>query len=194
MDYLVDDAARLIREWGRGPVVWVGLSMGGMVGQGLAIRHPELLKGLVLANTTSQYPEAGQDAWAQRIAAVQSGGMAAVADMVVERYLHADHRAAHPQAAQAMREQLLRCDAAGYIANCQAVAAVNWTDRLPEIRLPTLVIAGGREVGAPRAMAEAIAQRIPGAKIEVFDNASHLSVAEVPEQFAATVGEFLARV
>ena len=194
MDDLVDDAARLIREWGRGPVVWVGLSMGGMVGQGLAIRHPELLKGLVLANTTSQYPEAGQAAWAQRIAAVQSGGMAAVADMVVERYLHADHRAAHPQAAQAMREQLLRCDAAGYIANCQAVAAVNWTDRLPEIRLPTLVIAGRRDVGATPAMAEAIAQRIPGAKIEVFDNASHLSVAEVPEQFAATVGEFLARV
>ena len=53
LEQLVDDAARVVREWGRGPVVFVGLSMGGMVGQGLAIRHPELVRGLVLANTTS---------------------------------------------------------------------------------------------------------------------------------------------
>ena len=86
----------LIREWGRGPVAWIGLSMGGMVGQGLAIRHPELLRGAVLANTTARYPEAAAATWAARIAAVEQGGMAAVADAVVERYLHADYRAAHP--------------------------------------------------------------------------------------------------
>src|SRR5664279_1226581 len=66
MDDLVDDAARLIREWGRGPVTWIGLSMGGMVGQGLAIRHPELLGRVVLANTTSRYPEAARPTWAAR--------------------------------------------------------------------------------------------------------------------------------
>src|SRR5207244_1894521 len=70
MDQMVDDAARLIREWDRGPVVWIGLSMGGMVGQGVAIRHPELLSGLVLANTTARYPDAAQTTWAERIAAV----------------------------------------------------------------------------------------------------------------------------
>jgi pimeloyl-ACP methyl ester carboxylesterase len=56
MDDLVDDAARLIREWGRGPVVWIGLSMGGMVAQGLALRYPELVKAVVLANTSAKYP------------------------------------------------------------------------------------------------------------------------------------------
>jgi 3-oxoadipate enol-lactonase len=166
--------------------------MGGMVGQGLAIRHPALLKGLVLANTTSQYPSTAAPVWAQRIGAVQSGGMAAVADMVVERYLHADFRAAHPQTAQALREQLLRCDPKGYIANCHAVAAVDWLDRLPQVKLPTLVIAGALDVGATPAMAQSIAQAIPGAKLEVFDDASHLSVAEVPERFAETVRSFLA--
>src|SRR6185295_16583505 len=71
LEQLVDDAARLIREWGRGPVVYIGLSMGGMVGQGLAIRHPELVKALVLANTTARYPQAAGAMWLQRIGAVE---------------------------------------------------------------------------------------------------------------------------
>jgi 3-oxoadipate enol-lactonase len=194
MDQFVDDAARLIREWGRGPVVFIGLSMGGMVGQGLAIRHPELIKGLVIANSTSQYPSAAEAAWTQRVAAVEAGGMDAVAEMVVDRYLHADFRSAHPAATQALRDTLLRCDAAGYAAACRAVAAVNWLDRLSVIRVPTLVIAGARDMGATPAMAKDIADRIPGAMLRVFDQASHLSVAEVPADFAQAVADLLARV
>ena len=192
MDELVNDAARLIREWGRGPVVWVGLSMGGMVGQGLAIRHPELLRGLVLANTAAQYPAAAQAAWTQRIAAVESGGLAAIADMVMERYFHAGFRAANPGVIADARRSLLRTQAAGYVAACHAVAAVDWLDRLPQVACPTLVIAGKLDVGAPVAFSEAIAQRIPGAKLLVFDEASHLSVAEQPVQFKQALSEFLA--
>ncbi len=192
MDDLVDDAARVIREWGRGPVVWVGLSMGGMVGQGLAIRHADLLRGLVLANTASQYPDAGKAAWAQRIAAVKAGGLAAIADMVMERYFHAGFRAAHPQAIATARQTLLRTQAAGYLAACHAVAGVNWLDRLPQIGCPTLILAGSLDVGAPVAMSEAMAQRIPGSRLVVFDEASHLSVAEQPALFTQAVRDFLA--
>ena len=192
MDELVNDAARLIREWGRGPVVWVGLSMGGMVGQGLAIRHPELLRGLVLANTAAQYPAAAQSAWTQRIAAVESGGLAAIADMVMERYFHASFRAANSGVIAEARLTLLRTQAAGYLAACHAVAAVDWLERLPQVACPTLVIAGKLDVGAPVAFSEAIAQRIPGAKLVVFDEASHLSVAEQPVQFKQALSEFLA--
>ncbi len=192
MDDLVDDAARLIREWGRGPVAWIGLSMGAMVGQGLAIRHPELVARLVLANTTSIYPEAAKVGWAQRIATVDSQGMAAVAEMVVERYLHADFRAAEPAATQAIRSRILRNDPAGYAASCAAVAGVAWQDRLGEIGCPTLVISGARDAGAPPAMGEAIASRIPGARMEIIANASHLSVLETPAEFDALVKDFLA--
>lgn len=187
LDELVDDAARIVREWGRGPVVFIGLSMGGMVGQGLAIRHPELLRGLVLANTTARYPAVAKAAWSERIEAVAAGGMAAVADMVVERYLSSDFRAARPGFTQALRAQILRCDPVGYGACCQAVRDVDWLDRLPEVRCATLVIAGGRDVGATPAMARDIAERIPGAQLHVIDNASHLSVAEYSDQFAAAV-------
>ncbi|HEY2560765.1 MAG TPA: alpha/beta fold hydrolase [Caldimonas sp.] len=192
IDDLVDDAARLIREWGRGPVAWIGLSMGGMVGQGLAVRHPELLRGAVLANTVARYPDAARPTWAARIAAVEQGGMAAVTDAVVERYLHADYRAAHPDVAAALRAKLLRTDPAAYVACCHAVANVDWLERLASVRLPTLVIAGARDAGATPEMARAIAERIAGAELRVFADASHLSVVEVGDEFHAAVSSFLA--
>ena len=193
LDELVDDAARLVREWGHGPVVFVGLSMGGMVAQGLAIRYPDLVRGVVLANTTAVYPDAAQAAWQARIEAVEAGGMAAIAAMVVERYLHADFRAAQPAFSAALHRQVLRADAQGYVATCHAIRAVNWLPALAQVRCPTLVLSGARDVGAPPAMGQAIAERIPGAQFEVFDEASHLSVAEQPARFEAAVRGLIAR-
>ena len=192
LDELVDDAARVIREGGRGPVAWIGLSMGGLVGQGLAIRYPELLRGAVLANTTARYPDAAAATWAARIAAVEQGGMAAAADAAVERYLGPDFRAAHPAQTAVLRAKLLRCDPAGYLGCCHAIAKVDWLDRLDTVRTPTLVIAGAKDAGATPEMARAIAERIAGAELVVFDEASHLSVAELPERFHDTVAGFLA--
>ena len=194
MDDLVDDAARLIREWGRGPIVWVGLSMGGMVGQGLAVRHPALVKAVVLANTSSKYPEAAAAVFAQRVTAVQTGGMAAIVDSVLERYFSAAFRASQPEAVAVARGTVLRCDPVGYAACCEAVGGVDWLDRLNTVTCPTLIIAGALDVGAPVSMSQAIGQRIEGSELVVFDEASHLSVAEQPAQFAQTLQAFLKRV
>ena len=194
MTDLVDDAARLVREWGRGPVVWVGLSMGGMVGQGLALLHPELLRGLVLANTGAQYPQAAQAMWAQRIATVEVQGMAGIADMVMERYFTATFRTDHADVVAGFRATVLRTDAKGYVACCHAVANVDWLERLHEVRCPALVIAGAQDVGAPVAMSQAIVERIPGAELVVIDAASHLSVIEQPLPFAQALTSFLARL
>lgn len=191
MHDLVEDAARVIREWGRGPVAFIGLSMGGMVGQGLAIHHPDLVDRLLLANTTSVYPEAARQAWAARVKAVREGGMEAVADMVVQRYLHEDARREHPQRALEVRQTLLRQDAGAYAAACEAVAAVDWADELHRISCPTEVIAGARDAGATPEMAQAIAQRIPGAHLTVLEQASHLSVAECAAEFTRVVRQWL---
>lgn len=79
-DVRVDDAPPCaIRKWGRGPVTWIGLSMGAMVGMGFAIRHPDPVLILVLANTTSRYPDAAAANWAQSNAAVHEQVMVAVA-------------------------------------------------------------------------------------------------------------------
>ena len=191
---LVDDAARLIGEWGRGPVVWVGLSMGGMVGQGVGVRHPHLVRALVLANTSGRYPPASKSVFEKRIEAVQRGGMAAVADSVIERYFSAAFRAAEPAATASAREQVLRCNPAGYAACCHAVGQVDWLDELHRVTCPTLVIAGALDVGAPVAMSDAIAQRIAGCELVVIDEASHLSVVEQPAAFSRALDAFLARV
>ena len=192
MDELVDDAARLVRDWGRGPVVWIGLSMGGMVGQGLAVRHPELVDRLVLANTCARYPDAGRAAWAQRIEKVEAGGMAAVVETIVERYFSAAFRAAEPGVVDGWRRLLLRNDPAGYAASCHAVANVDWLGVLSQVRCPTLVIAGGQDMGAPVAMSEAMVERIPGARLEVIADAAHLSPVETPAAFMALVDGFVA--
>jgi 3-oxoadipate enol-lactonase len=191
-DELVDDAARLIREWGRGPVLFVGISMGGMVAQGLAVRHPELLRGVVIAHSCARYPEDARAAWAQRIAAIEGSGLAAIAEATMERWFTPGFRVAHPEAVERARQTLLRTDPAGYIACARAVAAVDWLDRLAQVTLPALVIAGTHDAGAPPAMSEAIAARIAGSEMRLVDSA-HIGVIEQPQAFAQAVGAFAER-
>jgi len=190
-DDLVDDAARLIREWGRGPAVFVGLSMGGMVAQGLAVRYPELLRGVVIAHSSARYPDEARAAWAQRIAAIEQGGLAAIAEATMERWFTPGFRAAHAAVVERARATLLRTDPAGYIACGRAVACVDWLERLGAVKLPALVIAGTHDAGAPVAMSEAIAARIAGAELRVIESA-HIGVAEQPQVFADAVSGFIA--
>lgn len=189
-EQLVDDAARVIREWGRGPVVFVGLSMGGMVAQGLAVRHPELLRGAVIANSSARYPDEARAAWTQRFATIAQGGLAAIADGTMERWFTPGFRAAQPQVVERIRQTLLRSDAAGYVACGHAVAAVDWLDALTAVTLPTLLIAALHDAGAPPAMSEAMAARIPGAQLTMLD-AAHISVLEQPQAFAQALRGFI---
>src|SRR5262249_1770501 len=150
--------------------------------------------GLVLANTTAKYPDAAQAMWAQRIAAVEQGGLEAIADMAMERYFTAAFRTQRAEAAAAQRAVLLRTDPAGYVAGRHAVAAVDWLAELPRIACPTLVIAGAHDIGAPPAMAQAIAERVRGAELVTLADASHISVVEEPAAFAAVIDAFLGRM
>lgn len=188
---LAEDAARLLRELDTGPAIWIGLSMGGMVGQELAIRHPDLVSALVIANSTSAYPDSVRAAWQQRIATVRAQGIEAIADAVMERYFHAGYRKEHAGSVAAFRRRLVGTDPEGYVGCCHAVGTVDTTARLSGVQAPTLVIAGALDEGAPVAMSEAMTREIPGARLVVIPGASHLAVAEQPEAFAAAVEEFL---
>jgi 3-oxoadipate enol-lactonase len=189
---MADDAARLLRELDTGPVVWIGLSMGGMVGQELALRHPSLVGALVLANTTSRYPEAARGVWEQRIATVQEKGLDAIADAVMGRYFTESFRAAHGAVVARFRERLLTTDTTGYIGCCAAVGAVDTAGRLGSIAAPTLVIAGELDQGTPVDMAQVLADGIPDARLAVLKDASHLSAIEQPQAFAEAVTGFIA--
>jgi 3-oxoadipate enol-lactonase len=194
MAELADDAARLLRELDTGPVVWIGLSMGGMVGQELALRHPGLVGALALANTTSGYPDAARAVWRQRIDTVNGQGIEAIADAVMARYFHEGFRAEHPATVARFRQRLVTTDAAGYVGCCAAVGSVDTAARLGEIKAPTLVIAGELDQGTPVQMAQTLADGIPGARLDVLEDASHLSAIEQPVAFAQAVTRFIAQL
>jgi 3-oxoadipate enol-lactonase len=189
---LVDDAARLLRELDTGPVVWIGVSMGGMVGQELVLRHPALVAALVLAHTTSAYPDAAREIWRQRIATVREHGIEAIADAVMGRYFHEGFRAAHPATVARFRQRLVTTDAQGYVGCCAAVGGVDTTARLPQVAAPTLVVAGELDQGTPVGMAQTLADGIPDARLQVLADASHLGAIEQPAAFAAAVTAFVA--
>lgn len=191
MQDLSDDAARLIKSLECGPVIWIGLSMGGMVGQELAIRYPELISKLVVANSTSAYPDAVREVWQQRISTVRSQGIEVIADAVMERYFHAGFRAERPATVASFRRRLVTTDPEGYVGCCNAVGTVDTTARLPQVKAPTLIIAGALDQGAPVSMSETMASQIPGATLVVLEGASHLAVAEQPEMFISAVQQFL---
>lgn len=188
---LVTDLERLLDELRLSVVSMAGLSMGGMAAMGLAIAAPARVRKLVLANTTSRYPEAARALWTERIRQAREQGMAAVEEVAIKRLFAPGFAAAWPQVVAHYRDRLLRTDPRSYAECCEAVAAVDFADRLHEIAAPTLVIAGGADVAAPVPLAEALASSIPGARLSILDGAGHLSPVEQPAEFAARVLAFL---
>ena len=190
---LAADAARVIDELaGGGPVVWVGLSMGGMIGQELALHHPDKIKALVLANTTSAYPEAGKQAIAERIATVESHGLGAIATATMNRFFSEGFRQSNAAAVARHQRLFEATDPEGYTACSAAIREIDHTARLGQIRVPTLVIAGSEDQGTPKPMLDTIAQGIPGAQLITLQGSAHLSAAEQPEAFFEAVAEFVA--
>lgn len=192
MQTLAQDAADLIaREAGGAPVHFVGLSMGGMTAQALALSHPQLLRSVVIANSASYYPDRAP--WQARVETVQAQGIAAIAPGAVARWLTPEFAASADGAALArqLHDTLVATDPQGYIAACQGVAAIDFRESNRKIALPTLVIAGARDEATPPAMSQEMVTAIPGAKLAAVE-AAHLSAVERPAEFAQVLKDFFA--
>jgi 3-oxoadipate enol-lactonase len=192
LDALAGDIAQLLQGLGIRKAHWVGLSMGGMIGQAFALRHPDRLGKLVIANSTSSYGPEGRKMWEARAKMVEDGGVAAIRDMVASRYFSDDFRARQPAAVDQVMQRFAQTPKEGYLGCCDAIAALDYSKDLARITAPTLVIAGGADAGTPPAMSEALARGIPNAKLAVIPGAAHLSAVEKPAEFNALVREFLA--
>lgn len=192
MQTLAQDAADLVaREAGGAPVHFVGLSMGGMTAQALALSHPQLLRSVVIANSASYYPDRAP--WQARVETVQAQGIAAIAPGAVARWLTPEFAASADGAALArqLHDTLVATDPQGYIAACQGVAAIDFRESNRKIALPTLVIAGARDEATPPAMSQEMVAAIPGAKLAAVE-AAHLSAVERPAEFAQVLKDFFA--
>jgi 3-oxoadipate enol-lactonase len=185
-DY-ADDAIALIEATCTAPVIFVGLSVGGLIAQTLAAKRPDLLRALVISNSAARLGTA--ESWQARIDAVSAKGLGSIADAVMERWFAPEFRAT-PELAL-WRNMMQRTDSAGYNAACAALAQADQTEATKGLRLPTLVIAGEADGASPPELVQATAALIPGAQFHSLAGVGHLPCVENPASYAATLTPFL---
>jgi 3-oxoadipate enol-lactonase len=132
--------------------------------------------------------------WDERIATVEAKGMEPMVEPTVARWFTPKFIEGHKDVIESVRAMIRRTPAKGYIGCCHAIKALDLTDRLKAITLPTLVIVGAQDMGTPLAASQAINQQIKGSELVVLDPASHLSNLEQPEAFTMALEQFLKRV
>lgn len=187
MDALVADAEALLDALGVRNAVVVGLSIGGLIAQGLAAKRPDRVRALVLSNTAAKIGTSQM--WNDRIAAIESGGIEALSAAIIERWFGQSFR--ESLAVEPWRAMLERTPKPGYLGCCAAIAAADFTTSTSELQLPAMAIAGSVDGATPPELVSATAALIPNAKFHVIEGAGHLPCVEAPEQYAVLLTDFL---
>ncbi len=188
-DLLVDDAVGLIEALGIEKVHFCGLSMGGMTGQLFGVKYPELLSSLILCDTASQMPD--PSVWDDRIAAARENGMKALAPATLERWFTAPYREIQIGEMARVGEMIASTPVDGFVGCCNAIAEMNFTPILKDIRTPTLIIVGADDPSTTVAHSRVIHEAIDGSELCILDQAAHLSNIEQADAFNAALRSFL---
>ncbi|MFM2354912.1 MAG: hypothetical protein RLZZ528_648 [Pseudomonadota bacterium] len=190
MGALVSDAERLLDALSVRDAVFVGLSIGGMIAQGLAVKRLDQVRGMVLSNSAAK---SGTEAtWAARIDIVRKGGIEAAAPAILDRWFGRAGLAT-PAAAE-MRELLLTCREDGYMGCAAAIAGTDFYETTATLTLPTLAIAGANDGSTPPDLVRETADLIKGARFELIRGAGHLPPVDRPEDFARLLTGFLVAI
>ncbi|WP_224824823.1 alpha/beta fold hydrolase [Cognatishimia sp. MH4019] len=183
MGALVSDAEAAMERLELRDAVVVGLSVGGMIAQGLAVKRLDLVRGLVLANTAAKFGQPRP--WEDRAAAVLEGGMEAVREATLERWQCRD---------AGVEEWLMRCDPVGYAGVCHAIAGTDFYTPTSGLRLPALGIAGSKDRSTPPDLVRETSDLIPGSRFALMKEAGHLSPLDDPDGFTAHLVTFLKEI
>ena len=191
LEQLADDLHALLKHLAIDSTHFVGLSMGGMIGQTFALKYPGVFRSLTLADTTSRYPADAAGTWNERIHTVETRGMQPLVQPTLERWFTEGFRKAHPEVVQRVAALIAGTPVAGYAGCSHAIPKINLTARLKEIKCPILVICGDKDPGTPPAMAREIHDNAPGSKLVLIPDAAHLSNLEKPAEFNRALEGFL---
>ena len=178
LEMLAQDAIALLDALDIDAVHFVGLSMGGMIGQNLALDHGERLKSLALCSTSAFMPAEVQPIWEQRIAAARTEGMQGKAEETLERWFTPDYLKQNSPQVEMIRRQIQTTPVSGYVGCSEAIRGLANLKRLCGITIPTIIIVGEEDPGTPVAASEAMHERIAGSKMVVLPAARHLSNIE----------------
>jgi 3-oxoadipate enol-lactonase len=187
MGQLISDAAAICDAADVTDAMFVGLSVGGMIGQGLAIKRPDLIRALVLSNTAAKIGNA--QLWDDRIAAVHADGMAAMADTIMPRWFGRDFINT-PEVSQ-WRDMVSGVDPQGYTGVCAAIAGTDFYTPTSGLRIPTLGIAGGQDGATPADLVRETVDLIPGSQFKVMPRCGHLPCVQDPISYGEILTEFM---
>ena len=165
-----------------------GLSVGGVIAQGLAISRPDRVRGLVLCDTGMRIGSFAS--WEERIATVKESGLSKLVGPSMERWFSAAFREHRSVEMQGYANMLLRIPAAGYLGTSYALRDADLTQKTPKINKPTLVLCGDQDIATPPDLGRELARAIPGARFSLIKEAGHLACIEQPESMARQMMEF----
>ena len=166
-----------------------GLSLGGITALWFALAYPHRVARAVFANTAARIGTT--QSWDARIEAVKSGGMVAVREMLLARFLSADFRQQHPEIARQFGDMIEATNPSGYISACAALREADLRASVHEIRTPSLILAGALDESTPPLQSHELHNAISGSQLIVFNDVAHLSNVERPQEFSEYVLSFL---
>ena len=190
MGALITDLERLMDHFALKDAVVIGVSLGGLVAQGLAVKRLDLVRALVLSNTAARIGT--PDLWHRRIAEVRATGLDTYAEGALLRQLGPRHQT-HPSA-PTLRALLTRTDPDGWTGCAAAIAGADFYPTTATLRLPTLAIAGDNDGSTPPDLVRETAALIPGHHFTLMRGAGHLPMVEKPAEYAALLQDFLTRI
>ncbi|QXT38866.1 3-oxoadipate enol-lactonase [Gymnodinialimonas ceratoperidinii] len=190
MGTLVRDAERVMEALDARDAVFVGLSIGGLIAQGLAAKRLDLVRAVVLSNTAAKIGTRAM--WEDRIEALRRDGLASMADTIMARWFSRAFR--ESPAVSPWRRMVETCPEEGYAGCCAAIAGSDFYTTTASLRLPALVIAGDQDGATPPDLVRELAELIPGSKFELMRGAGHLPCVEDPTTYAAHLTTFLSDI
>jgi 3-oxoadipate enol-lactonase len=188
MGQLVSDAEAVCDAFSLRDALFVGLSVGGMIAQGLAVKRPDLIRALVLSNTAAKI--GNQAMWADRIALIRKGGMSGASDAVLQRWFGPDFYGT--PAMEPSRTMLEATPVEGYCGVCAAIAGTDFYTPTSGLRIPTLGIAGSEDGSTPPDLVRETLDLIPGSQFALIRRAGHIPCVEKPNEYAELLSRFIA--
>jgi 3-oxoadipate enol-lactonase len=193
LEMLADDVARLCDALDVERVHFCGVSLGGQIAQTFALAHPQRLASLTLVNSTCEYGEDQLALWRERADTALREGIQAIHAPLMARWFSGDAARRQIPGYRYMDEAIARFSPQSFAAASAAMCMLDTAARLPEIAVPSMVVAAPDDPGAPRAVSEKMARLIPDCELHWLEPARHLSSLEHPQRFNALMAAFLAR-
>ena len=192
MSDLALDVANTLEALSISRVHFIGLSIGGMLGQAFALEHHSKLASAMWCDTLPATPEGASEVWQQRVDTVsRTNSLAPLADVTINRWLTNTVRDQRPSRWKQIRDTIIGTSPEGYLGCVAAIRNFDFTARLPLLRVPVLVVCGADDAGTPPSENRRIASSIVGARYEEIANARHFPNVEHPETFNRIMVEWL---